>query len=116
MESDILAVASRYHKLDPGDVDEILAPEFQGEYWGADHTWNRENHRQYLASGEKHDQIHEQFGSGDKVCTRFTRSSEIDGATVRCDLLHVKQFVAGKIVHVWEMMNWKQFEEQLREE
>jgi hypothetical protein len=105
-------IATKYHELNPENVDEILAPNFKGEHWGGTYSWDRDSHRKYLASGGKVDKIHEQFGIDDRVCTRFTRSVTMNGKPVNIDGMHIKQFQNGKIVHVWEIINFKQIEEQ----
>ena len=82
---ELKAIATKYHDLDPNDVDEILDPDFLGEHWGGDHTWDRESHRHYTSTGNKEDIIHEQFGEGDTICTRFTRKTVMKGEDVAID-------------------------------
>ena len=113
MQSDNDRIATIYHNLDPKDVDEILTQDFKGEHWGGSHTWDFTSHREYLQSGEKSDTIHEQFGQGEQVCTRFTRVFLHDGKEVSADAIHVKKFRNGKIAHIWECLNHKQVEEQM---
>ena len=113
METENDRIARMYHNLDPNDVDEILTQDFKGEHWGGTHTWDIASHRKYLESGEKRDTIHEQFGDGDQVCTRFTRIDIHDGKNVAVDVMHVKQLRNGKIARILEMINFKQVEEQM---
>ena len=107
-----LRIATKYHDLDPNNVDEIPTPDFKGEHWGGKHTWDRESHRKYLSSGGKTDAIHEQFGAGEKVCSRISRSTTMKGKQVSIDGMHIKEFRDGKIAHIWEIVNFKQIEEQ----
>ena len=108
-----LEISTKYHDLNPDNVDEILATDFEGVHWGGKHTWDRESHRKYLSVRNKSDKIHEQFGSGEKVCSRITRTTRRDdGKEIIIDGMHIKTFRDGKIVHIWEIINFKQIEEQ----
>ncbi len=98
-------IAAKYHNLNPSDVDEILAPDFKGQHGPNGFSWNRESHGKYLTDnkGKMKDVIHEQFGEGDHVCSRLTRSgTSNDGTSYVLEGMHIKTFRDGKIVHIWE--------------
>ena len=82
-------IATKYHDLHPDDVDDILAPDFEGQHAGPNaHTWDRESHRRYLTGnkGKMKDVIYEQFEEDDFVCTRLTRSGTTnDGKSYAID-------------------------------
>ncbi len=102
-------VASRYHDLNPDDVESILTPDFIGRQPNG-FTWNRDNHKNFL-SNQFQDSIHEQFGEGDWVATRFTRTGTYQDKPVKVDIMHMKRFVDGKIAEIWEYFDWKQVEQ-----
>ena len=61
---------------------------------------------------DQRDHILEQFGNGDKVCTRFERKGQYKGDYFEIDMLHVKTFKDGQIAHIWEYSDRKQAEKQ----
>lgn len=105
-----------YHDLDPDNFDEILTSDFKGEHWGGTHSWDLESHRKNWLKNTAEDIIHEQFGEGDSVCTRFTRKMNWKGVDVAIDGIQIKTFRDGKIVHVWECFNGKQIDNQVEKE
>lgn len=110
------AKAKMYHDLNPENFDEIFTPDFKGEHWGATHSWNLESHRRTWSNNTAEDVIHEQFGEGESVCTRFTRKMKWQGVDVAVDGMQIKQFRDGKICHVWECFNRQQIEKQTEKE
>ncbi len=106
-------VATKYHRLRPDEMDEILTPDFKGEHAGSSFSWNLSQHKENWSKLSGTDTIHEQFGEGDLVCTRFTRKTTYQGKDVVVDMMHIKQFRGGKIAHIWEYMDAKQVEKQL---
>lgn len=97
------AIATKYHDLNPDNIDAILAENFIGRNEKGRHTWNRENHRKYLTNGSfKVDSIFYQIAEGNWVATRFFRRGEYKGDTVTVELMHFKRFENGKISEIWE--------------
>ena len=109
---DNLETSEKYHELNSENMDEILTPDFLGQGLGSDFKWNLEKHKEYWSKNKNtmEDTIQEQFGAGDKVCTRFIRKGIWKGKNVTVDFLHLKTFRDGKIAHIWESANPKQFE------
>ena len=103
-----LEVATKYHDLDPKDMDEILGQDFKGEHYGGEHSWDLASHKANWSKRKAEDIIHEQFGEDDKVCTRFTRKMVHQDKPIEIDMMHVKNFKDGKIVHIWECYNPQQ--------
>ena len=102
-------VARKYHDLNPDDVETILTPDFIGRHTSG-FTWNRENHKKFLTN-QLQDTIHEQFGEGDFVATRFTRTGMYENKPMKVDSMHCKRFVDGKITEIWEYVDSKQLEQ-----
>ena len=68
-------IATRYHDLNPNDIDTILAADFIGRNEKSRFTWNVEDHRKYLTNGDyKVDAILQQVAEGNWVATRFVRT------------------------------------------
>ena len=96
-------IATKYHELNPANIDAILTVNFIGRNEKSRHTWNRENHRKYLNNGVyKVDSIFCQIAEGDWVATRFFRRGEWQGDTVTFEMMHFKRFENGKIAEIWE--------------
>ena len=111
-----LKASERYHELDPDIMDEILTPDFKGEEGSFDFSWGLEDHKKAwrVKRANHRDEILEQFGAGDKVCTRFRRIGRLDdGSEKHYDLLQIKTFRNGKIAHIWEYFDRKQIDELL---
>ena len=110
-----LEISKRYHELDPANMDEILTPDFKGQSGSTGFNWNLERHKKSWTEnrGKIEDVIYEQFGDGDKVCTRFARRGLWKGKNFQYDVLHIKTFRNGKIAHIWEYTDRKQMEEQM---
>ncbi len=113
-----LKTSTRYHELNLENMDEIHTSDFKGESGGSDHSWDLKSHKEYWSKPNTvEDVIHEQFGDGNKVCTRFTRKGTFegmfDGKHVEADMLQIKTFSGGKISHIWEFHDSKQIEKQL---
>ena len=104
-------IATKYHDLKPEDMDEVLAPDFKGEHVNG-FSWDLERHKETWSKNTANDVIHEQFGEGELVCTRFTRSVTLDGKPLKIDGMHLKRFKDGKIAHIWEYYDGKQIDEQ----
>lgn len=103
--------AAKYHKLNPSDIDVILTENFIGRNEKSRFTWNRENHRNYLSNGKfKTDSIFSQIAEGNWVATRFVRTMELNGDTVKIEAMHFKRFENGKIAEIWEYADTKQVE------
>lgn len=104
-------VAASYHELKPENIDSIFTENFIGQSEKGMHTWNRENHRNYLTNGRyKVDTIFYQIAEGDWVATRFFRTAEYLGDTVTYEMMHFKRFENGKIAEIWEYGDSKQVE------
>jgi predicted ester cyclase len=104
-------IAAKYHKLNPSDIDVILTENFIGRNEKSRFTWNRENHRNYLSNGKfKTDSIFYQIAEGNWVATRFVRTMELNGDTVKIEAMHFKRFENGKIAEIWEYTDTKQVE------
>jgi hypothetical protein len=96
-------MATKYHELNPANIDAILTVNFIGRNEKSRHTWNRENHRIYLTNGNyKVDSIFYQIAESDWVATRFFRRMEWQGDTVTFEGMHFKRFENGKIAEIWE--------------
>ena len=96
-------IARRYHKLNPEDVEEILAPDFIGRHNETGFTWNREEHIQFwTAHRDVEDIIHKQIAEGEWVATRFTRNWTFGGQYHEMEMMHFKRFEDSKIAEVWE--------------
>ena len=107
-------IAAKYHDLNPDDVDEILTEDFIGRHEHNTHTWNRENHREFLTRHpEMKDTIDDQIGEGDLVATRFTRTMNYHGKNVEIEGTHFKRFRDGKIAEIWEHGDSKQLEREV---
>ena len=90
-----------YHEWKAENIEKILTPDFIGRHQRKGHTWDRENHKGYLAKNPgMTDTVHDQIAEGDIVATRFTRNMP-DGR--EADAMHFKKFVDGKISEVWEL-------------
>ena len=102
-------IAKKYHELNPDYVDDILAADFTGwnNYQKGGHEWDRESHRKFLSAnlGTMKDEVHEQFGEDERVATFFSRSGVLDGKPYKIDVMHIKRFEKGKIVHIREFLN-----------
>lgn len=108
-----LEVSKKYHQQDPAIMDEIMTQDFLGEQGGSDFSWTLESHKKNWTKvrDQLKDEILEQFGSGDKVCTRFVRSGRFRDKDVKIDMLQIKTFRDGKIAHIWEYWDRKQLED-----
>ena len=107
-------VSERYHELDSSNFDEILTPDFRGQHGNNGHTWDLESHRANWHKNSGTDVIHEQFGEGDKICTRFSRNTVFQGVEITADALHIKTFRDGKICHIWEFVDMNYVLEQVK--
>ncbi len=104
-------IAATYHELNADDIDMILTGDFIGQTEKGRHTWNRENHRNYLTNGDyKRDSIFHQVAEGNWVATRFFREMLWNGDTVQVEAMHFKRFEDGKIAEIWEYGDTKQVE------
>ena len=102
-------IARRYHKLDPEEVGEILAPDFIGRHNETGFTWNREEHIAFWkAHPEAQDVIHQQIAEGGWVATRFTRTWTVGGDPRETEIMHLKRFEGGKIAELWEYLDQRQ--------
>jgi len=105
-------IATKYHDLNANDVDSILTVNFIGRNAKNLFTWNRENHREYLSNGlYKKDSIIQQVAEGDLVATRFVRTMDYTGDTVKVEVMHFKRFENGKIAEIWEYTDYMQAKE-----
>jgi predicted SnoaL-like aldol condensation-catalyzing enzyme len=96
-------VATIYHELKAENVDAILTEDFIGRNEKGRHTWNREDHRNYLSNGNyKKDVILNQVAEGDWVATRFERTMDWNGRRVTGEMMQFKRFENGKIAEIWE--------------
>lgn len=96
-------ISALYHKLNSNDIDSILTDNFIGRTGKDLHTWNREDHRGYLTNGSfKKDSVFSQIAEGDLVATRFIRTGEYEGDTVKVEIMQFKRFENGKIAEIWE--------------
>jgi hypothetical protein len=103
--------AAIYHELDPENIDMILTEDFIGRNEKSRHTWNRENHRNYLTNGVfKRDSIFRQVAEGNWVATRFFREGLFNGDTVKFEAMQFKRFEDGKIAEIWEYGDTQQVE------
>jgi len=103
--------AAIYHELNPENIDKIFTEDFIGRNEKSRHTWNRENHRDYLSNGVyKRDSIFHQVAEGNWVTTRFFREMLWNGDTVKFEGMHFKRFKDGKIAEVWEYADSQQAE------
>jgi len=104
-------IATKYHDLNPANIDAILTVNFIGRNEKSRHTWDRESHRKYLTNGSyKVDSIFYQIAEGDWVATRFFRRGEWQGDTVTFEMMHFKRFENGKIAEIWEYGDSRQIE------
>jgi len=63
------------------------------------HTWNKENHREYLSSDPyKKDSVIQQVAEGDWVATRFARTMDYQGDTVKVYLMQFKRFESARLL------------------
>jgi len=100
-------ISARYHLLNAADVDSILADNFIGRTGNNLFTWKKEDHRKYLSNGSyKVDSIFDQVAEGDRVATRFVRTGDFNGDTVRVELMQFKRFEKGKIAEIWEYWDY----------
>lgn len=99
-------VATIYHKLDPNDIDNILAVDFKG------HTnelnWTRDDHRQYWSNNKAEDKIVYMVAENDMVAVKFIRTWN----SVSSDVMQFMRFKDGKIIEIWELFNQSQLESQ----
>jgi ketosteroid isomerase-like protein len=95
-------VSEKYHMLDPANMDEILTSNFRGEHFEGGTSWDLESHKKTWSTMSATDTILEQFGEGDRICTRFTREGVWRGKRLKHDMLQIKTFRDGKIAHIWE--------------
>jgi len=96
-------VATIYHDLKAENIDAILTEDFIGRNEKGRHTWNRENHRNYLSNGNyKKDVILNQVAEGDWVATRFERTMDWNGERITFEAMQFKRFKDGKIAEIWE--------------
>ena len=96
-------IATMYHELQAEDIDEILTGDFVGRNEKSRHTWNREDHRNYLNNGYyKKDSIFHQVAEGNWVATRFFREMDWQGERIKVEMMHFKRFEDGKIAEIWE--------------
>jgi len=103
--------AAIYHELKAENIDGILAEDFIGRSEKSRHTWNRENHRNYLNNGVyKRDSIFHQVAGGNWVATRFFREMDWQGKRVVFEAMHFKRFEEGKIAEIWEYGDSQQVE------
>jgi predicted ester cyclase len=56
------------------------------------------------------DSIFYHIAEGDWVATRFVRTAEYQGDTVKFEAMHFKRFENGKIAEIWEYGDSKQVE------
>jgi predicted SnoaL-like aldol condensation-catalyzing enzyme len=115
-KSDILQknkeIATKYHDLNPADIDSILTDNFIGRQGNNLFTWNRDDHRKYLSNGSyKKDSIFNQIAEGDWVATRFVRTGDYNGDTVKVEIMHFKRFENGKIAEIWEYPDYRMVKE-----
>ncbi len=105
-------ISTRYHNLNPKDIDAILAADFIGRNEKSRFTWNVEDHRKYLTNSiYKMDTILEQVAEGNWVATRFVRTWIMDGDTSQFEAMHFKRFENGKISEIWEYGDSRQVEQ-----
>ena len=107
-----MKIATLYHELEAENVDKILTDDFVGQNEKGRHTWDKENHRNYLSNGKfKRDSIYHQIAEGDWVATSFFREMVWDGDTVKFQAMHFKRFENGKIAEIWEYADTAQVKE-----
>ena len=104
-------IATKYHELNPDNIDIILTDNFIGRQAKNSFTWNKEDHRKYLSNGEsKKDSILNQIAEGNLIATRFIRTGISDGDTVSVEIMQFKRFEDGKIAEIWEYFDPRQLE------
>lgn len=104
-------IATKYHELNPENIDIILTDNFIGRHAKDRFTWSKEDHRKYLSNGEfKKDSIFNQVAEGNWVATRFIRTGLLNGDTVSVECMHFKRFDNGKIAEIWEYFDPRQIE------
>ncbi len=104
-------IATKYHELNPDNVDIILTDNFIGRHAKNRFTWNKEDHRKYLSNGDsKKDTILNQIAEGNWVATRFIRTEISNGDTLSAEVMHFKRFEDGKIAEIWEYFDPRQVE------
>ena len=105
-------ISAKYHELKANDIDSILTDNFMGRTAKDLHTWNRENHREYLSSNSyKKDSVIQQIAEGDWVATRFARTMDYQGDTVKVYLMQFKRFENGKIAEIHEYWDYMPLKE-----
>ena len=105
-------IAAMYHDLNPDNIDVIFTEDFIGRGENG-HTWNREDHREYLSNGRfKVDSISHQIAEGEWVATMYTRTMEYKGDTISAPIMHFKRFEDGKIAEVWEYYDYTEESEE----
>ena len=105
-------IATKYHDLNPDNIDVIFTEDFIGRGENG-HTWNREDHREYLSNGRyKVDSIFRQIAEDDWAATMFTRTMEYQGDTISLPVMHFKRFENGKIAEVWEYYDYTEESEE----
>ena len=108
-------IAAKYHDLNPDNIDVIFTEAYVGHGENG-HTWNREDHREYLSNGRyKVDIISHQIAEGDWVATMFARTMESEGDTISVPAMHFKRFEDGKIAEVWEYYDYTEESEETAE-
>jgi len=108
-------IAVKYHELNPGNIDAILAGDFTGH--SNEKTWNRENHRQALNTTFKEIKVEDKIvhivSENDLVAIRFIRMGEVEGKSFSIDIMQFMQFKNGKIAEIWEVYDPNQYESQV---
>lgn len=107
-----LAISSKYHELNPDDIDNILTDDFIGRNEKSRHTWTKDQHKNYWTKNPigAPDSIYQQIAQGDWVATRFQRKMNWKGKDVEFEVMQFKLFENGKIAEIWEYGDTKQVE------
>jgi hypothetical protein len=109
-------VARLYHEYGPGDIDNILTPDFVGHSNkpGSGFDFNREDHRRFWSSEgnqEIREILHEQVAEGGFVAIRLTRTGTYQGRDIQAEMMRMIRFEDGRIAEIWEYSDPDQWKE-----
>lgn len=107
-----IATSTKYHLLNPDDIDDMLTENFIGRNEKSRHTWTREQHKEFWSNNPDiaTDSIFHQIAQGDWVATRFQREMLWEGKDVVFESMHLKRFEGDRIAEIWEYGDSRQVE------
>ena len=107
MSDEIKKLVLAYHRLDPTEVESLLAPDFVARGLKG-FSWRRADHVNFTNAFKGHDEIQEIVVDGNNVAVRFQRTGTFGSYKLKNhEYAHFMKIENGKIIEMYEL--WDEF-------